>query len=134
MLLMAANTAYNDFPRVMFLLARDHWRRCFLHIGDRLTFRHGILVLSVASAVLYIAFRATPARCCPFYAVGVFLAFTLSQTGMVVHWRHHGKLFLAGTDLDDRAILPAPARAERVRDVAASQPLRHGPAQSTSTA
>ena len=89
-LLLAANTSYNDFPRVMFLLARDRLApRSFLHIGDRLTFRHGIMVLSVTSAVLYVAFSGNTGTLLPLYAVGVFLAFTLSQTGMVVHWRRH---------------------------------------------
>jgi len=89
-LLLAANTSYNDFPRVMFLLARDQLApRSFLHIGDRLTFRHGIMVLSVTSAVLYVAFSGNTGTLLPLYAVGVFLAFTLSQTGMVVHWRRH---------------------------------------------
>jgi amino acid transporter len=89
-LLLAANTAYNDFPRVMFLLARDRLApRSFLHIGDRLTFRNGIVVLSVVSAVIYVAFSGNTGTLLPLYAVGVFLAFTLSQTGMVVHWRRH---------------------------------------------
>jgi amino acid transporter len=89
-LLLAANTAYNDFPRVMFLMARDKLApRSFLHIGDRLTFRNGIVVLSVISAVIYIAFSGKTNTLLPLYAVGVFLAFTLSQTGMVVHWRRH---------------------------------------------
>ena len=89
-LLLAANTSYNDFPRVMFLLARDRLApRSFLHIGDRLTFRHGIVVLSAVSAVIYIAFSGNTGTLLPLYAVGVFLAFTLSQAGMVVHWRRH---------------------------------------------
>ncbi|HTR94554.1 MAG TPA: APC family permease [Trebonia sp.] len=89
-LLLAANTSYNDFPRVMFLLARDRLApRSFLQIGDRLTFRHGIVVLSVTSAVLYIMFSGNTGRLLPLYAVGVFLSFTLSQAGMVVHWRRH---------------------------------------------
>ena len=89
-LLMAANTSYNDFPRVLFLMARDRMApRSFLQIGDRLTFRHGIMVLSVISAVLYFAFSGDTGRLLPLYAVGVFLSFTLSQAGMVVHWRRH---------------------------------------------
>ena len=57
-LLMAANTSYNDFPRVLFLMARDRQAPCsFLRIGDRLTFRNGILLLSVTSAAIYIVFR-----------------------------------------------------------------------------
>src|SRR5271166_3458505 len=89
-LLMAANTSYNDFPRVLFLMARDRQApRSFLRIGDRLTFRNGILLLSVTSAAIYIVFRGNTGSLLPLYAVGVFLAFTLSQTGMVVHWRRH---------------------------------------------
>jgi amino acid transporter len=86
-LLLAANTAYNDFPRVLFLLARDFQApRLFLRMGDRLAFSNGILLLSVAAAVIFVAFSGATAPLIPLYAVGVFLAFTLSQSGMVVHW------------------------------------------------
>jgi amino acid transporter len=89
-LLLAANTAYNDFPRVLFLMARDRQApRSFLQIGDRLTFRDGIVLLSVLAAVVYIAFSGNTSALLPLYAVGVFLAFTMSQTGMILHWRHH---------------------------------------------
>ncbi len=86
-LLLAANTAYNDFPRVLFLLARDFQApRLFLRMGDRLAFSNGILVLSVLAAAIYLGFGGKTAPLIPLYAVGVFLAFTLSQAGMVVHW------------------------------------------------
>ena len=86
-LLLAANTAYNDFPRVLFLLARDFQApRLFLRMGDRLAFSNGIVLLSVAATVIYVAFGGETGPLIPLYAVGVFLAFTLSQTGMVVHW------------------------------------------------
>ena len=89
-LLLAANTSYNDFPRVLFLMARDRQApRSFLHIGDRLTFRNGIVLLSVSAAAIYIGFRGNTQTLLPLYAVGVFLAFTLSQTGMIMHWRRH---------------------------------------------
>jgi len=89
-LLLAANTAYNDFPRVLYLMARDKMApRSFLEIGDRLTFRNGIVLLSVISALIYAAFAGYTNALLPLYAVGVFLAFTLSQTGMVVHWLRH---------------------------------------------
>ena len=89
-LLMAANTSFNDFPRVLFLMAHDQQApRSFLHIGDRLTFSTGILLLSAASAAIYVALHGNTAALLPLYAVGVFLAFTLSQAGMVVHWRRH---------------------------------------------
>ncbi|MFJ4963855.1 APC family permease [Streptomyces sp. NPDC088729] len=86
-LLLAANTAYNDFPRVLYLLARaGHAPRSFLRLGDRLAFSNGILLLSLAAALVYTVFGGDTAALIPLYAVGVFLAFTLSQTGMVVHW------------------------------------------------
>ncbi|MFE4371671.1 APC family permease [Streptomyces sp. NPDC056835] len=86
-LLLAANTAYNDFPRVLYLLARDnHAPRIFLRLGDRLAFSNGIIVLSVTAACVYVAFDGKTASLIPLYAVGVFLAFTLSQSGMVMHW------------------------------------------------
>ena len=89
-LLLAANTAYNDFPRVLYLLARDYQApRLFLRLGDRLAFSNGIVVLSLAAAVIYVAFAGETTPLIPLYAVGVFLAFTLSQAGMVVHWRRH---------------------------------------------
>ncbi|HEY1320087.1 MAG TPA: amino acid permease, partial [Streptosporangiaceae bacterium] len=86
-LLLAANTAYNDFPRVLFLLARSgHAPRLFLRIGDRLAFSNGIIMLSVMAAAIYAGFSGSTESLIPLYAVGVFLAFTMSQAGMVVHW------------------------------------------------
>jgi amino acid transporter len=86
-LLLAANTAYNDFPRVLFLLARDFQApRLFLRLGDRLAFTNGIIVLSAAALVIFVGFGGKTAPLIPLYAIGVFLAFTLSQTGMVMHW------------------------------------------------
>jgi amino acid transporter len=86
-LLLAANTAYNDFPRVLFLMARDFYApRVFLRMGDRLAFSNGILVLSIAAAAIYAAFGGKTDPLIPLFAVGVFLAFTMSQAGMVVHW------------------------------------------------
>jgi hypothetical protein len=86
-LLFAANTAYNGFPRVLFLLARDSFApRLFLRIGDRLAFSNGLILLSVASALIYVGFNGETAPLIPLFAVGVFLAFTLCQAGMVAHW------------------------------------------------
>lgn len=86
-LLLAANTAFNDFPRVLSLLARDdHAPRLFARMGDRLAYSNGIILLSVAAGLVYVAFDGRTASLIPLYAVGVFLAFTLSQAGMVVHW------------------------------------------------
>ncbi|MFE9652701.1 APC family permease [Micromonospora sp. NPDC006431] len=89
-LLLAANTAFNDFPRLLFFMARNgHAPRRFLHLGDRLSFNNGLVALAVAAALIFVAFRGHTASLIPLYAVGVFLAFTLSQAGMVVHWRRH---------------------------------------------
>ncbi|SCL18303.1 amino acid/polyamine/organocation transporter, APC superfamily [Micromonospora rhizosphaerae] len=86
-LLLAANTAFNDFPRLLFFMARDgHAPRRFLHLGDRLAFTNGLVALAVAAAVIFVAFRGNTEALIPLFAVGVFLAFTLSQAGMVVHW------------------------------------------------
>ncbi|MBY8871624.1 APC family permease [Micromonospora sp. PLK6-60] len=89
-LLLAANTAFNDFPRLLFFMARDgHAPRRFLHMGDRLAFSNGLVALATAATVVFVAFGGHTASLIPLYAVGVFLAFTLSQSGMVVHWRRH---------------------------------------------
>ena len=86
-LLFAANTAFNDLPRLLFFMARDGYvPRRFLHMGDRLAFNNGLMALAVAAAVILVAFRGHTESLIPLFAVGVFLAFTLSQAGMVVHW------------------------------------------------
>ncbi len=87
-LVLAANTAFNDFPRLASILARDgHMPRQFAYIGDRLTFSFGIIALGLISGAVLIGFRADEHRLIPLYAVGVFMAFTLSQAGMFVRWR-----------------------------------------------
>jgi amino acid transporter len=86
-LVLAANTAFADFPRLSSLLARDRFLpRQFANRGDRLVFSNGIVILAIFSGVLVIAFGGDTSRLIPLYAVGVFLSFTLSQSGMVVHW------------------------------------------------
>ncbi|MEN3327414.1 MAG: hypothetical protein V7638_2221 [Acidobacteriota bacterium] len=93
-LVLAANTAFADFPRLSSLLARDRFLpRQFANRGDRLVFSNGIVILAIFSGVLVIAFGSDTSRLIPLYAVGVFLSFTLSQSGMVVHWlRERSKL------------------------------------------
>ncbi|RZU73093.1 amino acid/polyamine/organocation transporter (APC superfamily) [Micromonospora kangleipakensis] len=89
-LLLSANTAFNDFPRLLFFMARNgHAPRRFLHLGDRLSFNNGLVALALAAAVIFAAFGGNTEALIPLFAVGVFLAFTLSQAGMVVHWRRH---------------------------------------------
>jgi amino acid transporter len=91
-LVLAANTSFADFPRLSSLLARDRFLpRQFANRGDRLVFSNGIILLAVFSGILVWAFGGETSRLIPLYAVGVFLSFTLSQAGMVVHWRKEGQ-------------------------------------------
>jgi amino acid transporter len=86
-LALAANTAYADFPRLAALQAKDGYLpRQFTSQGDRLVFSNGILILSMAAGILVLVFGAKEDHLLPLYAVGVFLGFTLSQTGMVLRW------------------------------------------------
>ena len=86
-LVLAANTAFNGFPVLASLLGRHGYLpRQLAHRGDRLVFSNGILVLAGLSAVLIVAFDAEVTRLIQLYILGVFLSFTLSQTGMVRHW------------------------------------------------
>jgi len=87
-LVLAANTAYADFPRLASIVSRDRFLpRQFMNQGDRLAFSNGILVLSSCAAILIVAFRGITEALLPLYMIGVFVSFTLSQTGMVLHWR-----------------------------------------------
>lgn len=87
-LILAANTAYQDFPRLSSILARDRFMpRQFMNRGDRLVFSNGIFILSTFAIALIIIFDANLTRLIQLYLVGVFMSFTLSQSGMVVHWR-----------------------------------------------
>jgi amino acid transporter len=87
-LILAANTAYADFPRLSSIIARDGYLpRQFANRGDRLVFSNGILFLAGASAGLIVAFGGVTNALIPLYAVGVFTSFTLSQAGMMRHHR-----------------------------------------------
>ena len=87
-LVLAANTAYADFPRLTSIISRDGYLlRQFANRGDRLVFSNGILFLAGASAALIVAFGGITNALIPLYAVGVFTSFTLSQAGMVIHHR-----------------------------------------------
>jgi amino acid transporter len=86
-LFLAANTSYQDFPRLSSIMARAGFMpRQMANRGDRLVFSNGILILSGLSIALLIVFKGETHALIPLYAVGVFLAFTLSQSGMVIHW------------------------------------------------
>ncbi len=85
-LFMAASTAYADFPRLTSLLAKDRYApRQLASVGDRLVFSNGIIGLSLGAIMLVLFFRGRTHALIPLYAVGVFLSFTLSQAGMVIH-------------------------------------------------
>ncbi len=86
-LVLAANTAFADFPRLTSLLARDGYApRQLAFRGDRLAFTNGIVLLGIVSALLVIIFGGRVEALLPLYAVGVFMAFTFNQAGMVRHW------------------------------------------------
>jgi amino acid transporter len=87
-LVLAANTAFADFPRLSSILARDSYApRQLANLGDRLVFSNGIGALAFLAALLIVIFGGRTHSLIPLYAVGVFLSFTLSQAGMVRHWQ-----------------------------------------------
>jgi len=87
-LILAANTSFQDFPRLSSILAHDRFMpRQFENLGDRLVFSNGVIGLAVLASLLVWVFQADVDRLIQLYVVGVFTAFTLSQTGMVRHWR-----------------------------------------------
>jgi amino acid transporter len=108
-LVLAANTSFADFPRLLYLMARDKFAPSqFVNLGERLAFSNGIIALGVLAAILYAYFNGSTDALIPLYTIGVFLAFTLSQAGMVVHWRkitleeggkasHLGSMLMNGT-------------------------------------
>jgi amino acid transporter len=86
-LFLAANTSYNAFPRLAAILARDGYMpRQFSFRGDRLAFNSGIVVLSIVALLLFLGFNGETHALIPLYSVGVFVAFTIGQSGMIVHW------------------------------------------------
>ncbi len=104
-LILAANTSFNGFPMLVSILARDRYApRQFHSRGDRLVFSNGIIALAVFAIALIVAFDASTNALIQLYVLGVFLAFTLSQIGMVRHWRTQ----LASPEVD-------PARRRRIR-------------------
>ena len=86
-LVLAGNTAFSDFPRLLFFMARDDYApHQFKRLGDRLSYSNGIIVLAALSGLLVWGFNGNVGRLLPLYAVGVFTAFTMSQAGMVSRW------------------------------------------------
>ncbi len=100
-LILAANTAFNGFPALASILARDRFLpRQLYNRGDKLVFSNGIVLLSVAAALLLVVFDANTNSLIHLYIIGVFVSFTLSQAGMVRHWQKElaGSAVEAGTD------------------------------------
>ena len=100
-LALSANTAFADFPRLTRAIALDDYMpHVFMLRGRRLLYSWGIYVLVALTALLLIVFRGVTDRLIPLYAIGAFMAFTLSQAGMVMHWKRKGKsqgrMFLNG--------------------------------------
>ncbi len=92
-LLMAANTAFADFPRLSALAAGDGFLpRQLTFRGSRLVYSNGIVTLAVIASILIFLFKASVTLLIPLYAIGVFLSFTLSQTGMAIRWKKIGQL------------------------------------------
>lgn len=95
---LAANTAFADFPRLASLIAQDRYLpRQLTNWGDRLVYSNGIIALMTLASILIVLFGAREQNLLPLYAVGVFISFTLSQTGMVIHWlkERHQEEFVA---------------------------------------
>lgn len=105
-LIMAANTSFADFPRLAALQAGDGFLpKQFTFRGSRLVFSWGIILLAGFASVLLLIFQGSVTRLIPLYAIGVFLSFTLSQTGMVIRWRRIGWLMANGELTPDRTIV-----------------------------
>jgi amino acid transporter len=102
-LILAANTSFAGFPRLASVLAVDRFvPRQLKNLGDRLVFSNGILLLGLFAAALILGFGGNVHALIPLYAIGVFLSFTLSQSGLVVHWyraRERGRMWRLGLNL-----------------------------------
>jgi amino acid transporter len=89
-LMLAANTSFNGFPRLAAVMAEDDWfPHSLSHRGFRLAYSNGIIAIGVLAIALVVAFGGSTHSLIPLFAVGVFLCFTLSQAGMVRHWHRH---------------------------------------------
>lgn len=87
-LYLAANTAYNGLPVLLSIVARDGYMPRYLATrGERLTYSNGIILLTLAAALLIVVYGGETDNLISLYAIGVFISFTIAQTGMVVHWR-----------------------------------------------
>jgi len=114
-LVMAANTAFADFPRLAALQAADGFLpRQLTYRGSRLVYSRGILLLALIASLLIVVFQASVTGLIPLYAIGVFLSFTLSQAGMARRWRKVGRL-AAGEERKERGSVLKPDRRWRAK-------------------
>ncbi|MEW5830219.1 MAG: amino acid permease, partial [Chloroflexota bacterium] len=114
-LIMAANTAFADFPRLSALAAKDGYLpRQMNYRGSRLVYSYGIVTLALIASLLIIIFNASVSRLIPLYAIGVFLSFSLSQAGMAHRWLKIGRL-KAGEELVERGSTLHPDRKWRMK-------------------
>ena len=129
-LMLAANTSFSAFPRLAAVLAEDNFMpRRFAYRGDRLAFTAGIVVLGVLAGILIVIFGGDTHALIPLYAVGVFIDFTISQTGMIRHWLRErppglpatpdastpSGAVITGLVAIDVAVVKAPASLHRAR-------------------
>jgi amino acid transporter len=115
-LILAANTAFNGFPALASVLARDRFLpRQLYNRGDKLVFSNGIILLSLAAALLLIVFDASTQSLIHLYILGVFVSFTLSQAGMVRHWQRELR-----ADATDPAVRRRTRRAQLINAVGAT--------------
>jgi amino acid transporter len=116
-LVMAANTAFADFPRLGALQAADGFLpKQLAYRGSRLVYSRGILVLAVIASLLIVLFQASVTALIPLYAIGVFLSFTLSQAGMTVRWWKIGRL-APGVEVRERGSVLRHQKSWRVKMV-----------------
>ena len=113
-LCLSANTSFVDFPRLCRLIAKDEFLPCyFAAIGRRLVYSTGVFFLAAAAGLLLVGFKGITDDLIPLYAVGAFLAFTLSQAGMVVHWQKQKSQSSSNTQAPSAAEQKAPVRDNR---------------------
>src|SRR6185437_6259637 len=113
-LLLAANTAFNGFPLLGSVLARDSYAPKSLNTrGDRLVYSNGMIVLALAATVLLLVYQANLTQLIQLYIIGVFVSFTLGQSGMVKHW----VTLLRGSGKDGNAVLSSRERSSIVRSL-----------------
>jgi amino acid transporter len=116
-LIMAANTAFADFPRLSALVAKDGFLpRQLTYRGSRLVFSSGIVTLAAIASIILVIFKASVTRLIPLYAIGVFMSFTLSQGGMALRWYKIGKL-KPGEEKSERGSTLRPVKGWRIKMV-----------------